>query len=209
MAITYDWFENPKDIKLKDPGVHPRPVDNGRVSMKELCSHAHQWCGLNRGTVMGVLDNIVRLCAEELCEGREVHIEGLGYFAPTLETSEPVKRSTKYKYTKVQLKGVSFRPDERLKKELSGAEFKQTSDPRPTESLTTTEVDMQLRKHFEENSTLTRFELERMCGMTRSTAYRHLHRLVEEGRLKKYGRHNQPIYMPAPGYFGRPLETKE
>ncbi len=209
MAITYDWYENPQNEKEENPGVHPRPVNNGRISMKDLCRHANNWSGLSYGTVISVLDTIVRLCGEELREGREVHVEGLGYFAPTLETSEPVRRNSKYKHTKVKLKSISFRPDERLKREVYNAKFQHTKHPRPALSLSEIEVDMLLKKHFSEHDLLTRYEFQLLCHMARTTAYRHLNRLLKEGKLQKLGRHNQPVYAPMPGYYGVSREIRK
>ena len=38
--------------------------------------------------------------------------------------------------------------------------------------------------------------------MTRTTANRHLRRLLEEGKLKNIGKRMQPIYVAAAGYYG-------
>ena len=39
--------------------------------------------------------------------------------------------------------------------------------------------------------------------MMRTTAMRHIRRLRTEGKLKNEGTIQQPIYVPAPGYYGR------
>ena len=37
---------------------------------------------LTVGDVMNAIDCLAQICGEELRDGHEVHIEGLGYFAP-------------------------------------------------------------------------------------------------------------------------------
>ena len=68
-----------------------------------------------------MFEMLAQICGEELREGREVHIEGLGYFAPILRSTQKVTRSTKNKWLKMELKTIGFRPDARLRGELVGA----------------------------------------------------------------------------------------
>ncbi len=95
MAIVYDWYENPNaEGDPEERGLHPRPLLNGKVSMKQLYARVHARSSLTVGDVMNAIDCLTQICGEELREGREVHIEGLGYFAPTLEATQKVTRST-------------------------------------------------------------------------------------------------------------------
>lgn len=63
----------------------PAPLLNGKVTMKQLYARVHARSSLTTGDVMNAIDCLTQICGEELREGREVHIEGLGYFSPTLE----------------------------------------------------------------------------------------------------------------------------
>lgn len=74
---------------------------------------------------------LAQICGEELREGREVHIEGLGYFAPILRSTQKVTRSTKNKWLKMELKTIGFRPDARLRGELRGAKVSRSKYARP------------------------------------------------------------------------------
>ena len=121
MAIVYDWYENPNaEGESEERGLHPRPLLNGKVSMEQLYYRVHERSSLSVGDAKSAIDTLTQLCGEELREGREVHIEGLGYFSPTLEATQKVTRKTKNKHLKLRLKGVSFRPDIRLKAALAG-----------------------------------------------------------------------------------------
>ena len=138
----------------------------------------------------------------QLREGREVHIEGLGYFSPTLEATQKVTRKTKNKHLKLRLKGVSFRPDIRLKAALAGVTATQSKYTRHSLRLSEVEIDMRLKEYFTEHELLLRIDFQELCGMARTTANNHLQRLQKEGKLTNVGRRAQPIYRPMPGYYG-------
>ena len=83
MAIVYDWYENPNaEGESEERGLHPRPLLNGKVSMEQLYYRVHERSSLSVGDAKSAIDTLTQLCGEELREGREVHIEGLGYFSP-------------------------------------------------------------------------------------------------------------------------------
>lgn len=205
MAIKYSWYENPNasgEENDQDRGLHPRPIMNGKTTMKQLCREVQHSSALSVGDVMNAIDNLTRICGRDLSEGREVHIEGLGYFAPTLETVGKVTRSTKQKYRKVRLKGISFRPDAKLKRMVDEAKMYTSKYANHSARLSDEEIDKRLTDHFARHDALTRFEFERLCSMTRSTATLHLRRLREAGKLKNVGRPQQPVYRPTPGHYG-------
>ena len=116
MAILYDWYENPgtNEEAPEERSLHPRPLLNGKVTMRQLYNRVHARSSLTVGDVMNAIDCLAQICGEELRDGHEVHIEGLGYFAPTLEATQKVTRSTPNKHLKLRLKSISFRPDVRL-----------------------------------------------------------------------------------------------
>ena len=122
MAILYDWYENPGESNdSEEKGLHPRIFLNGKVGTDKLCRMIHGRSSLSVGDVKNAFEMLAQICGEELREGREVHIEGLGYFAPILRSTQKVTRSTKNKWLKMELKTIGFRPDARLRGELRGA----------------------------------------------------------------------------------------
>ena len=208
MAIIYDWYENPNaEGDPEKRGLHPRPLLNGKVSTERLYKEIHDRSSLSVGDVKNVIDNLTRICGQELCEGREVHIEGLGYFAPTLETTEKVTRTTKYKHQKIRLKTISFRPDFHLKAALTDISIAKSKYTRHSLSLSEVEIDMRLKEYFAEHELLLRIDFQELCGMARTTANSHLQRLRKEGKLKNVGRPTHPIYRPMPGYYGMSRDT--
>lgn len=203
MSILYDWYENPSESEdSEEKGLHPRIFLNGKVGTEKLCHMIHGRSSLSVGDVKNAITMLTQICSEELREGREVHIEGLGYFAPILKSTEKVTRKTPNKSSKIQLKTIGFRPDVQLKGELVGTKANRTKYGRHSESLSEVEIDMRLKEYFAEHDVMLRYDFQETCVMTRSTANRHLRRLQEEGKLKNVGRRNQPIYVPVAGYYG-------
>ena len=203
MAILYDWYENPGESDdSEEKGLHPRIFLNGKVGTDKLCRMIHGRSSLSVGDVKNAFEMLAQICGEELREGREVHIEGLGYFAPILRSTQKVTRSTKNKWLKMELKTIGFRPDARLRGELRGAKVSRSKYARHSESLSAVEIDMRLKEYFADHDVMLRYDFQEVCCMTRTTANRHLRQLLEEGKLKNIGKRMQPIYVAAAGYYG-------
>ena len=203
MAILYDWYENPGESDdSEEKGLHPRIFLNGKVGTDKLCRMIHGRSSLSVGDVKNAFEMLAQICGEELREGREVHIEGLGYFAPILRSTQKVTRSTKNKWSKMELKTIGFRPDARLRGELVGAKASRSKYARHSESLSEVEIDMRLKEYFADHDVMLRYDFQEVCCMTRTTVNRHLRRLLEEGKLKNIGKRMQPIYVAAAGYYG-------
>ena len=203
MAILYDWYENPGESDYsEEKGLHPRIFLNGKVGTDKLCRMIHGRSSLSVGDVKNAFEMLAQICGEELREGREVHIEGLGYFAPILRSTQKVTRSTKNKWSKMELKTIGFRPDARLRDELVGVKASRSKYARHSESLSEVEIDMRLKEYFADHDVMLRYDFQEVCCMTRTTANRHLRRLLEEGKLKNIGKRMQPIYVAAAGYYG-------
>ena len=72
MSIVYDWYENPNaEGDPEERGLHPRPLLNGKVTMKQLYARVHARSSLTTGDVMNAIDCLTQICGEELREGRE------------------------------------------------------------------------------------------------------------------------------------------
>lgn len=201
--MLYDWYENPGESDdSEEKGLHPRIFLNGKVGTDKLCRMIHGRSSLSVGDVKNAFEMLAQICGEELREGREVHIEGLGYFAPILRSTQKVTRSTKNKWSKMELKTIGFRPDARLRGELVGAKASRSKYARHSESLSEVEIDMRLKEYFADHDVMLRYDFQEVCCMTRTTANRHLRRLLEEGKLRNIGKRMQPIYVAAAGYYG-------
>lgn len=80
MSIVFDWYENPNASSEEEATLHPRIFMNGKVDTDKLCYKIHERSSLTVGDVKSALDTLAQLFGEELREGREVHLKGIGYF---------------------------------------------------------------------------------------------------------------------------------
>lgn len=207
MAISFDWYENPvSPDKPEEKRFHPRIIANGQIDTKDLRSRIQSRCTLNEVDVTAVLDALSQVMDEELCEGRQVHLDGIGYFYPTLTATEEIAADTPRRNTKVKLKGIQFRSDQKLKNSVGHIKIKQMKRIIHSPKLSETDIDSRLRKYFTDHQIMQRSDFQDITGMVRSTAMIHIRRLRTEGKLLNIGIPSQPIYVPAPGFYGKPAD---
>ena len=207
MAISFDWYENPvSPDKPEEKRFHPRIIANGQIDTKDLRSRIQSRCTLNEVDVTAVLDALSQVMGEELCEGRQVHLDGIGYFYPTLTATEEIAADTPRRNTKVKLKGIQFRSDQKLKNAVGHIKIKQMKRIIHSPKLSETDIDSRLRKYFTDHQIMQRSDFQDITGMVRSTAMIHIRRLRTKGKLLNIGIPSQPIYVPAPGFYGKPAD---
>lgn len=207
MAISFDWYENPvSPDKPEEKRFHPRIIANGQIDTKDLRSRIQSRCTLNEVDVTAVLDALSQVMGEELCEGKQVHLDGIGYFYPTLTATEEIAADTPRRNTKVKLKGIQFRSDQKLKNSVGHIKIKQMKRIIHSPKLSETDIDSRLRKYFTDHQIMQRSDFQDITGMVRSTAMIHIRRLRTKGKLLNIGIPSQPIYVPAPGFYGKPAD---
>lgn len=201
--ILFDWYEDPRpsDKQEEEKTLHPRIKLNGSTGTDELRRRIQQRCTLTETDVIAVLDALSHIMGEELADGRQVHLDGIGYFYPTLTTTEPVTTETKRKSTKVKLKSIQFRADQTLKNEFGVLKVKSLKGDLNFKRLTDKEIDQRLTNFFRTHQFMRRSDFQSICGMVRTTAMRHIRRLRNEGKLENVGGCMQPIYVPRKGYY--------
>ena len=207
MAISFDWYENPvSPDKPEEKRFHPRIIANGQIDTKDLRSRIQSRCTLNEVDVTAVLDALSQVMGEELCEGRQVHLDGIGYFYPTLTATEEIAADTPRRNTNVKLIGIQFRSDQKLKNSVGHIKIKQMKRIIHSPKLSETDIDSRLRKYFTDHQIMQRSDFQDITGMVRSTAMIHIRRLRTKGKLLNIGIPSQPIYVPAPGFYGKPAD---
>lgn len=203
MAIHFEWYENPVPKEKPDEKkIHARITFNGRVGTDEIRSMIQGRCSLTETDVSAVLDALSHVMGHELAEGRQVHLDGIGYFHPTLMCTEDVTEETKRKNTKVKLKSIRFRADQALKNEIGNVKLVNIKHAEHSDKLSNVEIDMKLKAYFADHQLMTRSDFQHVCGFLKSKAMEHLRRLKAEGKIRNIGIPTQPTYVPVAGYYG-------
>ena len=208
MEILFDWYQNPKpsDKEQGAKTLHPRLKYNGSIGTDVLSRRIQERCSLTETDVTAVLDALSHIMGQELANGRQVHLDGIGYFYPTLTATEEIAADTPRRNTKVKLKGIQFRSDQKLKNSVGHIKIKQMKRIIHSPKLSETDIDSRLRKYFTDHQIMQRSDFQDITGMVRSTAMIHIRRLRTKGKLLNIGIPSQPIYVPAPGFYGKPAD---
>lgn len=200
MAIQFEFYKNPK--QEEEVSYHPRVVNFQHVTTQRLAAEIHSATTFGASEVEAVLMELGRCMGNHLHEGERVHLDGIGYFQITLQTTEPVHTPAAHA-DKVKFKTVSFQVDKDLKGELMTAHVRRSKYKPHSASLSEEEIDKELTTYFATNQVLTRTDMQSACCFTKSMASRHIRRLKAEGKLQNLGKRTQPIYVPVAGYYGK------
>ena len=195
MAVLFDFYEAPpKEGEENKLRVYARPVLTSTVSTEEVASIIHERCSLTVGDVIAALKGLGRVLGEQLRDGRRVHLEGIGYFSVSLECHN-IKTRKDMRADKVSIKAVKFMADKELKGEVMLAKAERSNFRSHSARLSNEEVDRRVAEYFRENTVMTRRDFQNICQVKMGVAFKHIHRLVEEGKIKNIGIIRQPIYV--------------
>lgn len=115
MAILFDWYENPKpsDKEQGEKTLHPRLKYNGSIGTDVLSRRIQERCSLTETDVTAVLDALSHIMGQELANGRQVHLDGIGYFRPLPDQygTRNDRYQTKGYQSKIESDPVSCRSD--------------------------------------------------------------------------------------------------
>lgn len=201
MAILFEWYENPVATTEGDEEspkhYHARPILNGHADMNYIARRIQHRCTVTHTDIVAVLDSLSTVMAEELQEGKCVHLDGLGYFRITLAADGVIEANTKRRNTLVRMKSVRFRADQKLKNNIGDIQVEHIKYNAHSRPLTPEQIDHCLKTYFTTHRVMTRRNFQACCGMTQSTAARHIARLCRAGVLTNIGTQMHPIYVPA------------
>ena len=201
MAIKYDLYQNPpKKNNTRKPRMHARVVTENPANTENLVKLIHSRCTLTESDIRATLCSLKDAMVDLLQEGRQVHIDGLGYFNITLDCPS-VKSAEGVRAEVIRFKNVTFRAEQKLKDEFTSVHFERAAVKKHSNAYSDIEIDDILTKYFMDNNYITRKTFQQIAGLRQSTASRRLTNLVVEGKLIKEGIHKFPIYTPAKGHY--------
>lgn len=203
MPILFDFYTSPSGPEKEEKEkYHARVVRSHTVQIDDIVNNISKRCTLSKGDIRAVLDELGDELVYNLCEGDRVCLPGIGYFYLSLSAPKDADPKTTRSQS-IGIKAVEFRVDSILKNSLeSHAKFERSNIKMHSSRLNSYEIDTLLVDYFHKNEFLTRIKFEKLCGFTKTTAQRHLQRLVNEGRLVSVNTRHNPIYKPAKGFYG-------
>lgn len=145
----------------------------------------------SQGTIRGVLDTLSNVMKTYLPMGHSLKIDNLGVFSLSLQftdnktdtnTPEASQTEPKTKYRHVKIKGINFKADKKLVKEMNKENtFEHTSTNSVSPSLYTPQERLQRAlQHIDKNRFITLQEYANLNKLSRSSASRELASFVND-----------------------------
>lgn len=205
MAIRFELYKSPHPKGEEDKELyHARVVNYQHVDTNQLAKEIQEATSLTEGDVKAVLESLSQFMGIRLREGERVHLDGIGYFQVKLNSKKPIT-SSKTKVNQMELKtNICFAADKKLKSSVSVVKLERSKVKTHSATRSYEEIDALLTQYFSKHSILTRTDFQGICKFTVTTATRQLKRLKEEKKILNINTTYQPIYVPAPGYYGKP-----
>ena len=195
MAILFDFYESPpQEGEGNKLNVHARPVLTKTTSTERLAARIEERCSLTRTDIIAALDSLGRIMGEQLSDGERVYLNGIGYFSVSLECDE-IRTRKDMRADRVHVKSIQFRADMDLKSRVLGAKMKRAAYKSHSARLSDEEVDRRVDAFFKDHPVMARRDLQRICQVKDGVAYKHIHRLLEAGKIKNIGINRQPVYI--------------
>lgn len=194
MPVNYDFYENPKlPGSTKRTRYHARVITKGTVSSEQLAEEIHERCSLSTADVAAALLALSQITAEKLKDGYNVHIEGIGHLQLTLQCP-PIQSPKEIRAESIHFKSIAFRPSASLKRKLQATRFVRQEEKSHSKLRAEEDIDQRVADYFQKHETLTRAQFQSLCGLTYTTAVRHLKRLREAGKIINIASPRHPLY---------------
>lgn len=201
MKVEYDLYKSPpREVDGKEVvHLHARVARSKTISIWSLGDDIQKATSLTKSDLRAVLCEMSDRFVEELQKGNCVHIDGIGYFQMTLSCPGDVEKEGEVRAESIRFKSVVYKPEKAICGKLEGLKFIRSERGGHTKNYSDIELMGILSDYFKYNSHITRLELERVCGMTRSTAYRRIKSWMARNMLEKVV--GIDAYRPVPGVF--------
>lgn len=201
MAALYDLFRTPQLKGEKNVRFHARSVVTGKMSTQDLIHAIARRSAFKEGVVTGVFVALEEALRDALAEGKSVQLDGVGAFRISAK-SPSVRDRHEIRAESIEFKGVIYKADKKLLKNLSGTKFLRTKYSQCSNDISEIEIDGLLMNYFKEHGYITTKEMQQLCGLSNATALRRLKERVKQGKLTHPGHLRAPFYFPVPGNYG-------
>lgn len=186
--IQYELFKNLK-VGKKESNYHPRVKLSGTQSSKAIEEDVSMCCTATRGDIQLVLTSMAEKMIDYLSQGYAVRIKELGTFSITLKSDTPISDNNEAVNSHITIKNISFRPEKqilnRLRRKATFSFMRSLSSyTKPLNSKEENQLtDIIIIGHVKENGFITRNIMQNILHTTRYKTYKHIKRMIEEGKL--------------------------
>ena len=208
----YVLQELPREMTDGKKIVYPKMQTYSLHDYETVIEHMHDYAGsFSEGMIRGVFDALVSVMKSWMPMGHNIKIDGLGVFSLSLgfDESSPSEKAElkntdddpKTKYRHVCIKGINFKPDQKLLKALN----KDTSFERgeaevqvPQKSKLTREERISRAKAIiAKNGFMTLYDYANATHQSRSVASKDLRQIVADptSGITTRGSHSHKVWI--------------
>ena len=144
-----------------------------------------------------VLSELHDIVVSEFSMGRRVYIPELGYFSLAVNLEMPAdKPNKKITGKEVRLRGINFRPEAGLLREIDrNIHFVRSQYSSRSTIFTEEKLWARLQEYFQKNRYLTIKLMRILFGLSRHMAQKWINHFIAKGLLVKDGTPRSPIYF--------------
>jgi predicted histone-like DNA-binding protein len=192
--------------------LYPKMQTYSLNDYETVIEHMRDYAGsLSKGTIKAVFDALVSVMESWMPMGHNIKIDGLGVFSLTLgfDESSPSEKAAlkntednpKTKYRHVYIKGINFKPDQKLLQALNKeAAFERIENdvqvPQKTK-LTREERISRAKAIIAKNGFMTLYDYANATHQSRSVASKDLHQIVADPNsgITTRGSHSHKVWI--------------
>lgn len=199
--IQYELFKNLK-VGKNESHYHPRVKQFGTQSSKAIEEDISMCCTATRGDIQLVFTAMAEKMIDYMLKGYSVHIKELGTFSIILKASSPIKKDDEAVNSVVTVKSIKFSPEKqfmeqlRHKAEFSFIRANKNHNPSSSPEKDNQATDKIITDYIKENGFITRSIMQKLLNTTKYQAYKHIYRMVGEGKIINNNYNNSvPVYI--------------
>lgn len=151
---------------------------------------------LTAADVRGVLAVLHDMIVRDLSQGRRVHLDGIGYLSLSAGLALAADDGKKVTGKDVYLRGVNFRPEDRLVNAIRGnVTFRRGKRVSKSAAYTADELWGKVRAYLSTHRFITVNVMREQFALSRRKASEGLATMVATGRLVKEGSPRHQVYL--------------
>lgn len=197
MDLKYDVYTITNAEGSGEERKYVRLKQYEAMTAHELEATIQQRCSLTKGDVAAVLSELHDIVVSEFSMGRRVYIPELGYFSLAVNLEMPAdKPNKKITGKEVHLRGINFRPEAGLLREIDrNIHFVRSQNSSRSTIFTEEKLWEKLQEYFQKNRYLTIKLMRILFGLSRHMAQKWINHFIAKGLLVKDGTPRSPIYF--------------
>lgn len=196
--IQFQLQEAPHPKGEEAKSYYPVVAYGNKFTAEQVCRSINESCSLTEGDVLGVMVSVAKLIAENISSGNRVELPGIGTFAPSIVSDEPITDVNNRQIARrLRIDTIDFRPCKSLMNRMEDVTFRR-ADASVIER--TSHSEQQLLACIRDLCAASplhifyRRQFQDELGCSRAKACSVLRRLTEKGLIVKLGMTNSPYY---------------